>query len=47
MCHSYGMKWRKSETPAKKEIKETARQEEQIKKVSVEKVADKELIPAE
>jgi hypothetical protein len=47
MCHGYGMKWTKSETTAKKDIKETARQEEKIKKVFEEKVAEKELIPAE
>jgi hypothetical protein len=47
MCHGYGMKWTKSETTAKKDTKEAARQEEKIKQVSEEKVAEKELIPAE
>jgi hypothetical protein len=47
MCHGYGLKWTRSETTAKKEVKETAQQETKIKKVSEEKVADKELIPAE
>jgi hypothetical protein len=47
MCHGYGMRWTKSETTAKKDIKETARQEEKSEKVSEEKRAEKELIPAE
>jgi hypothetical protein len=36
MCHGYEMKWTKSEMTAKK-IKETARQEEKIKRISEEK----------
>jgi hypothetical protein len=47
MCHGYGMKWTRSETTARKDTKETARQEEKIKQVSAEKAAEKELIPAE
>ena len=47
MCHGCGMKWTKPETTAKKDSKETAREEERIKKVCEEKVAEKELVPAE
>lgn len=47
MCHGYGMRWAKSETTAKNDIKKTVRQEEKIEKASAEKVAEKELVPAE
>jgi hypothetical protein len=47
MCHGYAMKWEKSETTAKKNLKEPAKQDEKAKTVSEEKIEEKELIPAE
>jgi hypothetical protein len=47
MCHGYAMKWGKSETTAKKNLKEPAKQDEKAKIVSDKKIEEKELIPAE
>jgi hypothetical protein len=41
------MRWTKTETAVKKDVKEPARQEEKAQTVSDQKVKDKELIPAE